>query len=96
MLNDFRICAIEGVKVAAPSLADFVVPITAVILLGLAIIFEGNAFRRVLVESGMENRVAPKRSRKGMRLARLRVDCRDADLHLRNHRPRQTGPYLRG
>src|SRR5204863_2522407 len=30
--------AIEGVKVAAPSLADFVVPITAVILLGLFLI----------------------------------------------------------
>jgi hypothetical protein len=35
-------------------------------------------------------------SRKGMRPARLRVDCSDADLHLRNHRPRQTAPYLRG
>src|SRR5436190_2734647 len=47
-------------------------------------------------ESGMENGVAPKRCRKGMRPARLRVHCRDADLHLRNHRPRQTGLYLRG
>ena len=28
--------------------------------------------------------------------ARLPVDCRDADLHLRNHRSRQTDPYLRG
>jgi len=35
-------------------------------------------------------------SRKGMRPARLRVHCRDADLHLRNHQPRQTDPYLRG
>ena len=35
-------------------------------------------------------------SRKGMRPARLPVDCRDADLHLRNHRSRQTDPYLRG
>jgi len=43
-----------------------------------------------------ENGVAPKRSRKGMRPARLGVHCPDADLHLRNHRPRQTGPYLRG
>jgi hypothetical protein len=34
--------------------------------------------------------------RKGMRRARLRVRCRDADLHLRNHRPLQTDPYLRG
>jgi hypothetical protein len=33
--------------------------------------------------------------RKGMRRARLRVRCRDADLHLRNHRPLQTDPYLR-
>ena len=82
-----------------------------------------------LVQSGMENGVALKRSavgaasywlavisevigkqartfiasdeeffffRKGMHPARLRVDCRDADLHLRNHRPRETGPYLRG
>ena len=34
--------------------------------------------------------------RKGMRPATLQVGCRDADLHLRNHRPNQTGSHLRG
>ncbi len=52
-----------------------------------------------LIKRSLPNVIRRRRiflSRKGMRPVRLRVDCRDADLHLRNHRSRQTAPYLRG